>query len=125
MTPRKKAKKIIKQYPYSGAKLYALRVVCQILQNLNYELNDVGARRPFLTFYIEYWEEVKQEILKLMSSKKTKRTLVVYNVGKTTKKEVNHLMEILNCDDSTLWDNADHCGIQIFKVPVDNKKNNK
>ena len=36
----------------------------------------------------------------------------------TTENEARHLLEILNCDDSTLWDNADHCGVQVLEVPI-------
>ena len=47
-----------------------------------------------------------------------KRTLIIYNTGETTQEEAQHLLDILNCDDSTLWDNADHCGVQVFEVPT-------
>lgn len=53
-----------------------------------------------------------------MPKKQTKRTLLIYNTGETTQKEAKHLLEILNCDDSTLWDNADHCGVEVFEVPI-------
>lgn len=53
-----------------------------------------------------------------MSKKQTKRTVIIYNTGETTEAEAKHLLEILNCDDSTLWDNADHCGVQVFEVPI-------
>lgn len=53
-----------------------------------------------------------------MPKKQTKRTLLIYNTGETTQKEAKHLLKILNCDDSTLWDNADHCGVQVFEVPL-------
>lgn len=52
----------------------------------------------------------------------TKRTLIIYNTGETTQEEAEHLLEILNCDDSTLWDNADHCGVQVIEVPIENLK---
>lgn len=48
----------------------------------------------------------------------TKRTLIIYNTKETTEEEARHLLEILNCDDSTLWDNADHCGVQVLEVPI-------
>lgn len=51
-----------------------------------------------------------------------KRTLIIYNTGKTTSQEAQHLLEILKCDDSTLWDNADHCGVQVFEVPTELSK---
>lgn len=53
-----------------------------------------------------------------MDKIKTKRTLIIYNVNETSEEEAQHLLDILNCDDSTLWDNADHCGIQIIEVPL-------
>jgi hypothetical protein len=53
-----------------------------------------------------------------LKPKKMKRTLIIYNTGETTPEEAQHLLEILNCDDSTLWDNADHCGVQVFEVPT-------
>lgn len=52
----------------------------------------------------------------------TKRTLIIYNTGETTQEEAEHLLEILNCDDSTLWDNADHCGVQVIEVPIEKLK---
>jgi hypothetical protein len=51
-------------------------------------------------------------------SEKMKRTLIIYNTKETTQEEAAHLLDILNCDDSTLWDNADHCGVQVFEVPT-------
>ena len=48
-----------------------------------------------------------------------KRTLIIYNTGETTPEEAQHLLDILNCDDSTLWDNADRCGVEIIEVPTD------
>jgi hypothetical protein len=54
-------------------------------------------------------------------SKQMKRTLIIYNTEKTTEEEAKHLLEILNCDDSTLWDNADHCGVQVIEVPINNE----
>lgn len=53
---------------------------------------------------------------------KTKRTLIIYNTKETTEKEAKYLLEILNCDDSVLWDNADHCGVEIINVPINQKK---
>ena len=50
--------------------------------------------------------------------KTTKRTLIIYNTKETTEEEARHLLEILNCDDSTLWDNADYCGVEIIEVPL-------
>jgi hypothetical protein len=50
---------------------------------------------------------------------KMKRTLIVYNTKETTQEECAHLLEILNCDDSTIWNNADRCGVEIIEVPTD------
>lgn len=58
-----------------------------------------------------------------MDKIKTKRTLIIYNVKETTNDEAQHLLGILNCDDSTLWDNADHCGVQIIEVPISDENN--
>ena len=54
-----------------------------------------------------------------------KRTLIIYNTKETTEEEAKHLLAILNCDDSTLWDNADHCGVQVIEVPLDNGMGNR
>jgi hypothetical protein len=48
-----------------------------------------------------------------------KRTLIIYNTKETPQKEAAHLLEILNCDDSMIWDNADRCGVEIIEVPTD------
>lgn len=69
----------------------------------------------------EKWFEEKKLCNHIVDNKEiekaTKRTLIIYNTKETTEEEAKHLLEILNCDDSTLWDNADHCGIQIIEVP--------
>ena len=59
-----------------------------------------------------------EDILKTEAPLATKRTLIIYNTKETTEDEARHLLEILNCDDSTLWDNADHCGVQVLEVPI-------
>jgi hypothetical protein len=59
-----------------------------------------------------------EDILKTETPIQTKRTLIIYNTKETTEDEARHLLEILNCDDSTLWDNADHCGVQVLEVPI-------
>ena len=41
-----------------------------------------------------------------------------------TLQEAAHLLDILNCDDSMIWDNADRCGIEVIEVPTD-KANEK
>ena len=69
-------------------------------------------------------EMVKKHLMNLAPIT-TKRTLIIYNTKETTEEEARHLLEILNCDDSTLWDNADHCGVQVIEVPLDNGGGNK
>jgi hypothetical protein len=49
-----------------------------------------------------------------------KRTLIIYNTKETTEEEAAHLLKILNCDDSMIWNNADRCGVKIIEVPTDN-----
>jgi len=66
-------------------------------------------------------EMVKKHLMSLEEIAK-KRTLIIYNTKETTEEEATHLLEILNCDDSILWDNADHCGVQVIEVPFDNLK---
>ena len=63
------------------------------------------------------------DILKTETPIQTKRTLIIYNTKETTEDEARHLLEILNCDDSTLWDNADHCGVQVLEVPIQGGNN--
>jgi len=48
-----------------------------------------------------------------------KRTLIIYNTKETTEEESARLVEILNCDDSMIWNNADRCGVEIIEVPTD------
>jgi hypothetical protein len=62
-------------------------------------------------------EMVKKHLMNLAPVTK-KRTLIIYNTKETTEEEARHLLEILNCDDSTFWDNADHCGVQVIEVPL-------
>ena len=62
-------------------------------------------------------EMVKKHLMNL-APVTTKRTLIIYNTKETTEEEARHLLEILNCDDSTFWDNADHCGLQVIEVPL-------
>ena len=64
-----------------------------------------------------------EDILKTEKPIQTKRTLIIYNTKETTEDEARHLLEILNCDDSTLWDNADHCGVQVLEVPIQGGNN--
>jgi allophanate hydrolase subunit 1 len=63
-------------------------------------------------------EMEKNQHLMNLSPVTKKRTLIIYNTKETTEEEARHLLEILNCDDSTLWDNADHCGVQVIEVPL-------
>ena len=69
-------------------------------------------------------EMVKKHLMNLAPIT-TKRTLIIYNTKETTEEESNYLLEILNCDDSTLWDNADHCGVQVIEVPIEHAGGNK
>jgi hypothetical protein len=82
-------------------------------------LNTVDAIRDYLKNYPEKFHEsmIKKHLMNLAPVTK-KRTLIIYNTKETTEDEARHLLEILNCDDSTLWDNADHCGVQVIEVPL-------
>ena len=82
-------------------------------------LNTIEAIRDYLKNYPEKFHEsmIKKHLMNLEPVGK-KRTLIIYNTQETTEEEVRHLLEILNCDDSTLWDNADHCGVQVIEVPL-------
>ena len=62
-------------------------------------------------------EMVKKHLMNL-APVTTKRSLIIYNTRETTEEQARHLVEILNCDDSTLWDNADHCEVQVIEVPL-------
>ena len=61
-------------------------------------------------------------IAELNEQEAMKRTLIIYNTRETTQEEAAHLLDILNCDDSMIWDNADRCGVEIIEVPTDNTK---
>lgn len=50
---------------------------------------------------------------------KTKRTVFIYNTKETTEQEAKYIVDILNCDDSMLWDESDHDGVEVFEVPVE------
>lgn len=50
---------------------------------------------------------------------KTKRTVFIYNTKETTEEEAKYIVDILNCDDSMLWDESDHDGVEVFEVPVE------
>lgn len=75
-----------------------------------------------ITYIEKYNENVIDKIvenhIRALGAVETKRTLIVYNTKETKEDEARHLLEILNCDDSTLWDNADHCGVQVLEVPI-------
>ena len=82
-------------------------------------INTVEAIRDYLKNYPEkFHESMIEKHLKNLAPLATKRTLFIYNTKETTEDEARHLLEILNCDDSTLWDNADHCGVQVLEVPI-------
>ena len=87
-------------------------------------LNTAEAIRDYLKNYPEKFHEsmIKKHIMNLAPIT-TKRTLIIYNTKETTEEEARHLLEILNCDDSTLWDNADHCGVQVLEVPIQGGNN--
>ena len=50
--------------------------------------------------------------------KKTKRTVVIYSTKEITEAEAKHALNILNCDDSLLWEYADRCALEVFEVPL-------
>ena len=82
-------------------------------------LNTAEAIRDYLKNYPEkFHESMIKKHLTALAPIATKRTLIIYNTKETTEDEARHLLEILNCDDSTLWDNADHCGVQVIEVPL-------
>ena len=68
-------------------------------------------------------QEMAKKHLRALAPISKKRTLIIYNTKETTEDEARHLLEILNCDDSTLWDNADHCGVQVLEVPIQGGNN--
>ena len=87
-------------------------------------INTVEAIRDYLKNYPEkFHESMIEKHLKNLTPLATKRTLIIYNTKETTEDEARHLLEILNCDDSTLWDNADHCGVQVLEVPIQGGNN--
>jgi methylmalonyl-CoA mutase N-terminal domain/subunit len=82
-------------------------------------LNTADAIRDYLKNYPEkFHESMIEKHLMNLAPITTKRTLIIYNTKETTEEEARHLLEILNCDDSTFWDNADHCGVQVIEVPL-------
>jgi hypothetical protein len=82
-------------------------------------VNTIEAIRDYLKNYPEkFHESMIEKHLNNLAPLATKRTLIIYNTKETTEDEARHLLEILNCDDSTLWDNADHCGVQVLEVPI-------
>ena len=87
-------------------------------------VNTIDAIRDYLKNYPEkFHESMIEKHLKNLEPIATKRTLIIYNTKETTEDEARHLLEILNCDDSTLWDNADHCGVQVLEVPIQGGNN--
>ena len=82
-------------------------------------INTAEAIREYIKNYPEkFHESMIEKHLKNLTPLAIKRTLIIYNTKETTEDEARHLLEILNCDDSTLWDNADHCGVQVLEVPI-------
>jgi len=63
-------------------------------------------------------QEMVKKHLTSLAPITTKRTVIIYNTKETTEEEAMHLLEILNCDDSIFWDNADNCGVQVIEVPL-------
>jgi cyanate lyase len=88
-----------------------------------YTENQVRNSMNSMKTYIEKYNEtvidkIIENHIRSLGGIETKRTLIIYNTKETTEDEARHLLEILNCDDSTLWDNADHCGVQVLEVPI-------
>jgi hypothetical protein len=82
-------------------------------------LNTVEAIRDYLKNYPEkFHESMIEKHLMALTPIQTKRTLIIYNTKETTEDEASHMLEILNCDDSILWGNADHCGVQVLEVSI-------
>lgn len=82
-------------------------------------VNTIEAIRDYIKNYPEkFHKSMIEKHLKNLTPLATKRTLIIYNTKETTEDEARHLLEILNCDDSTLWDNADHCGVQVLEIPI-------
>ena len=98
--------------------------VIMIYKKRLYQMSQItGVRYPYSPsnrdLLAEDWVEVEStEELDLVEPT-TKRTLIIYNTQITSKKEAQHLVDILNCDDSTIWDCADRCGVEIIEVPID------
>ena len=90
----------------------------------NQLVNTAEAIREYIKNYPEkFHESMIEKHLTALAPVQTKRTLIIYNTKETTEDEDRHLLEILNCDDSTLWDNADHCGVQVLEVPIQGGNN--
>jgi hypothetical protein len=81
-------------------------------------LNTVEAIKNYYENNPDTAQEMVKKHLMNLAPVTTKRTLIIYNTKETTEEEARHLLEILNCDDSTFWDNADHCGLQVIEVPL-------
>jgi cyanate lyase len=81
--------------------------------------NSMNSMKTYIEKYNEnVIDKIAENHIRALGGIETKRTLIIYNTKETTEDEARHLLEILNCDDSTLWDNADHCGVQVLEVPI-------
>lgn len=81
--------------------------------------NSMNSMKTYIEKYNEnVIDKIIENHIRALGDIETKRTLIIYNTKETTEEEARHLLEILNCDDSTLWDNADHCGVQVLEVPI-------
>jgi hypothetical protein len=86
--------------------------------------NSMNSMKTYIEKYNEnVIDKIVENHIRALGGIETKRTLIIYNTKETTEGEARHLLEILNCDDSTLWDNADHCGVQVLEVPIQGGNN--
>jgi hypothetical protein len=86
--------------------------------------NSMNSMKTYIEKYNEnVIDKIIENHIRALGGIETKRTLIIYNTKETTEDEARHLLEILNCDDSTLWDNADHCGVQVLEVPIQGGNN--
>ena len=86
--------------------------------------NSMNSMKTYIEKYNEnIIDKIIDNHIRALGVLERKRTLIIYNTKETTEEEARHLLEILNCDDSTLWDNADHCGVQVLEVPIQGGNN--
>jgi len=96
----------------------------ELIKQMSYNRDRaLGAEKDAYNICILYAENMLEKLETLKTNNKMKRTLIIYNTRETTQEEATHLLDILNCDDSMLWDNADRCGVEIIEVPTDKTKN--